>query len=62
MFFVPHTSTPAENSARVIILQQGDNVALEMLGEGDGIMLKAPNGRQGLLRLGNNLALSVLPR
>lgn len=59
---VPHTSTPAETSQKVIVLRQGDQVAVEFLGEGDGVLLKAPNGRRGLLRMDNNLKLTVLPR
>lgn len=61
-FRVPHTSTPAETSQKVIVLRQGDQVAVEFLGEGDGVLLKAPNGRRGLLRMDNNLKLTVLPR
>jgi hypothetical protein len=61
-FRVPHTSTPAETSQKVIVLRQGDQVAVELLGEGDGVLLKAPNGRRGLLRMDNNLKLTVLPR
>lgn len=59
---VPHTSTPAETSQKVIVLRQGDQVAVEFLGEGDGVLLKAPNGRRGLLRMDNNLKLTILPR
>lgn len=62
LFRVPHTSTPAETSQKVIVLRQGDQVAVELLGEGDGMLLKAPNGRRGLLRMDNNLKLTVLPR
>jgi hypothetical protein len=62
MFRVPHTSTPAETSNKVIVLRQGDQVAVEMLGEGDGILFVAPNGRRGLLRMDNNLKLTMLPR
>ena len=61
-FRVPHTSTPAETSQKVIVLRQGDQVAVEMLGEGDGVLFVAPNGRRGLLRMDNNLKLTVLPR
>lgn len=62
LFFVPHTATPASHSNRVIVLNQGDNVAIEMLGEGDGIMLRSPSGRRGLLRLGDNLNIRVQPK
>ncbi len=61
-FRVPHTSTPAEMSQKVIVLRQGDQVAVELLGEGDGVLLRAPNGSRGLLRMDNNLKLTVLPR
>lgn len=61
-FGVPHTSTPAAVSSRVSVQRQGDNVAVEALGDGDGIALRAPNGRRGLVRLENNLKLNVVPR
>jgi len=61
-FRVPHTSTPAERTDRVIVLRQGDQVAVELLGEGDGFLFTAPNGRRGLLSIDNNLKLTVLPR
>lgn len=61
-FMVPHTATPSSHSNRVIILNQGDNVAIEVLGDGDGIMLKSPNGRRALLRLTDNLNLNIQPK
>ena len=61
-FRVPHTSTPAETSQKLIVLRQGDQVAVELLGEGDGMLFVSPNGRRGLLRMDNNLKLTVLPR
>lgn len=62
MFQIPHTSTPAATSSRVTVLAQGDHVATEFLGDGDGVMLRAPNGRRGLVRLTNNLQVSVQPK
>jgi len=62
LFSVPHTSTPAALRGKVIILDQGDQVALELRGEGDGVLLKAPNGSKYLLRVDNSGTLTVEPR
>jgi len=59
---VPHTATPASHSARLIVNNQGDNVAIELLGSGDGFMLRAPNGRRALIRLTDNLNINVQPK
>jgi len=62
LFAVPHTATPASHSNKLIILNQGDNIGIEMLGVGDGIMLISPSGRRGLLRLTDSLQLNVQPK
>jgi len=41
---------------------QGDNAALELLGVGDGILLKSRNGNRGLLRIDDGLNLKVEPK
>ena len=62
MASVPHTATPPSLSARVSVQRQGDNIAVNLLGEGDGVLMKAPNGRTALVRLENNLKINVVPR
>jgi len=62
LFMVPHTATPAAISNRQIIDNQGDNIAVELLGDGDGILLRSPNGRRALLRLTDNLNLNIQPK
>lgn len=54
MFIIPHTATPASRISRVIVEDQGDNVGIEMLGNGDGILLKSPNGKQVLVQADDN--------
>jgi len=41
---------------------QGDNAAVELLGNGDGILLKSRGGRRGLLRIDETLQIGVDPR
>jgi len=62
LFLVPHTATPASHSNRLIVLNQGDNIAIELLGIGDGIMLQSPSGRRGLVRLTDSMKLNVQPK
>jgi len=62
VFYVPHTSLQATSRGRVVVDNQGDNVAVEMLGEGDGLLLKSRGGRRGLLRIDENLVIGVDPR
>jgi hypothetical protein len=62
LFYVPHTATPAAISNRQIIDNQGDNIAIELLGDGDGLLLRAPNGRRALIRLTDNLNINVQPK
>ena len=50
LFSVPHTAAPATNTNRLIVDNQGDNVAVELLGAGDGIMFTTRTGKKILLR------------
>lgn len=60
-FVVPHTSLQAVSRTRITIDNQGDNQAVVLLGEGDGIVFKSPSGRQGILRMNDALSLGVDP-
>lgn len=62
LFRVPHTSLPAALRGKVIVLDQGDQVAVELRGEGDGIIMRAPNGSKYLVRVDNSGVLTVEPR
>lgn len=51
MFDVPHTSIPAELREKVMVRDQGDNDAIELLGNGDGIMFHSSSGFKFLVRM-----------
>lgn len=61
-FSVPHTSLPAASRSRIIVNAQGDGVAEEFLGDGDGIILRSRNGNKGLLTIDDELNIGVDPR
>jgi len=61
-FSVPFTSLQAVSRARVIVDAQGDNAAMELLGDGDGILLKSRNGNRGLLRIDDGHNVKVEPK
>lgn len=58
-FAVPHTSLQAVSRNRISVENQGDNRAIELLGQNDGIVFTSPNGRKGLLRIDDNLHIGV---
>lgn len=62
LFRVPHTSLPAASRNKIIVLDQGDNAAVELRGDGDGIVMRAPNGSKYLLRIDNSGVPVVEPR
>lgn len=62
LFRVPHTALPAALRGKVIVLDQGDQVAVELRGEGDGVIMRAPNGSKFLVRVDNSGVLTVEPR
>jgi len=61
-FSVPFTSLQASSRARIIVDAQGDNAAVELQGDGDGILLKSRNGNRGLLRIDDGYNLKVEPK
>lgn len=61
-FSVPFTSLQASSRARITVEAQGDNAAVELMGVGDGILLKSRNGNRGLLRIDDGLNLKVEPK
>jgi len=61
-FSVPFTSLQASSRARITVQPQGDNAAVELMGVGDGILLKSRNGNRGLLRIDDGLNLKVEPK
>lgn len=62
LFVMPHTALPAALRNRLVVRDQGDNIALELLGSGDGVLLRSPRGRKFLLRVDDNGALVTEPR
>jgi hypothetical protein len=60
-FIVPHTSLQAVSRTRITVDNQGDNRAVVLLGEGDGIVFTSPNGRKGILRMNNALSIGIDP-
>ncbi len=41
---LPHTATPAEVSEQITVNAQGSGVGIQLLGQGDGILLKSSGG------------------
>jgi len=62
LFVVPHTSLPAAHRNKVTVNDQGDNEAVELLGDGDGVVLRSPNGRRWLVRADDSGNLVSEPR
>ena len=51
LFVIPHTASAAQAREKLTIRDQGDNVALEFEGDGDGALFKSPSGVKWLLRI-----------
>ncbi len=51
LFMIPHTATPAVSREKLLVKDQGDNVAIELEGFGDGVLMTSPNGAKWLLRV-----------
>lgn len=51
LFDVPHTSIPAELREKILVRDQGKNDAIELLGNGDGLLMRSGSGYRYLLRL-----------
>ena len=51
MFVVPHTGTPAVSTSRLIVSNQGDNVAIDLQGSGDGMIMRSPNGTKYIVQI-----------
>lgn len=62
LFEVPHTSLPASSREKIIVEDQGNNEAVELLGYGDGIVMRSPNGAKWLVRIDDSGTLVVEPR
>jgi len=54
-----HTAAPAELGDKQIIKNQPDNIAIELEGEGDGIVLVTPAGRRVKLTVNDGLGVSI---
>jgi len=61
-FSTPFTSLQGASRARIIVDPQGDNAGVELLGVGDGILLKSRSGNRGLLRIDDGYNLKVEPK
>lgn len=62
LFQIPHTSIPAELKERVLVRDQGSNEAIELLGNGDGILLRSGSGKKYLLRVDDSGTVGSEPR
>jgi hypothetical protein len=51
LFLIPHTSVPISIREKIIVRDQGDNRAIEFEGDGDGLLMKSPNGAKWLIRV-----------
>lgn len=58
---IPHTSVPAEIKSKVVVANQGKNAAVELLGNGDGIILRSGSGFKYLLRVDDSGNLVTSP-
>jgi hypothetical protein len=61
-FSVPHTSLQGSSRSKITVEDQGDGVAEEFLGEGNGLLLTSRDGTKGLLTIDDELNLRVDPR
>lgn len=61
-FFVPHTSVPGQNRSRIVIDDQVDSVALQLLGYNDGFELRSPNGLAFIATITNGGAWLIRPK
>lgn len=62
LFLVPHTATPAVSREKLVVKDQGDNIAVELEGDGDGVLLKSPNGLRYLIRVDDSGNIVAEPR
>ena len=62
LFDVPHTSIPAELREKIVVRDQGNNDAIELLGNGDGILLRSGSGFKYLVRVDDSGSLVTEPR
>jgi len=60
-FSLPCTSLQGAVRERVQVKAQSDKIAIELLGDGDGLVLHAPGGKRGMLRIDDELNLGVDP-
>lgn len=54
LFMIPHTSAPGERTDSVIVNAQGSGVGVELLGNGDGLVLRSDNGGRFLFKIDNS--------
>lgn len=60
-FSIPATSLQGAVRERVQIKNQSDNIGLELLGNGNGIVLRSERGKRALLRIDDELGLGLDP-
>lgn len=51
LVIMPHTATPATSREKIVVNDQMDNTAIELVGDGDGVLMRSPNGSKWLLRI-----------
>jgi hypothetical protein len=60
-FFIPHTATPGVFSSKVVVDEQGDDIGIQLLGNGAGIKLKSITGTDYILRVSDERTLIISP-
>ena len=61
LFAVPHTAVAASSSNKILVDNQGDNTAIELLGDGDGIIFRSPSGRRFVQRVDDSGNITMTP-
>ena len=61
LFSVPHTALPGSARNRLVVENQGDNVGIELQGQGDGITFTTPQGKTYLIRPEEDGILTTIP-
>jgi hypothetical protein len=60
-FSLPATSLQGSVRERLQVRDQSDNVGIELLGNGNGIILRSENGKRALLRMDDEFGLGLDP-
>ena len=62
VFYIPATAAPASQLNKVVVTDQSNDEAIEMKGNGDGIVFRTPSGYRRMLRIDDNGDVTTEPR